>query len=422
VNQIDDGEPLPLSVIDAGGDVASLDDIAGAETENDAELISAEGLRDAFVTGSDWTTATLLDQLRRGNIDINPRFQRREVWRGGRKSKFIESVLLNFPVPQIVLAEMTGQRGRYVVLDGKQRLISLRQFCSEPDVYPEDASFDPLHLRSLELRSDLNSRTYKDLRTEPGLADDRDAFDNSTIRTVIVRNWPSEDYLFRIFLRLNSETVALSPQELRQALHPGPFVDYVDERAVQSQALRTALGQAGPDFRMRDTEVLLRALAFKLVPDTYDGNLKRFLDGTCKTFNSQWDERGPEVVLAADQIEEATSLALQIFTPRVAFSRFRNGQPERRFNRAVYDVIVNSLAQEDVGIAAQGNPSTVVDALSRLCDDDPLFVSAITSTTKSIANTAYRFSAWARTLSSALGVPVSSPDGYAEWASANEQD
>ena len=418
----DDGEVIPLSLIDEGGDVSSIDDMAGAETENDAGPIPTDGLRDAYVTGSDWTTATILDQLRRGNIDLNPTFQRREVWRDARKSRFIESVLLNFPIPQIVLAELKGQRGRFIVLDGKQRLLSLRQFCSEPEEHAEDAPFNSLHLRGLEMRSDLNSKTYSDLKTEPGLADDRDAFDNNTIRTVVIRNWPSDEYLFRIFLRLNSETVALSPQELRQALHPGPFVDYVDERALSSEALRIALGQAGPDFRMRDTEILLRALAFALVPETYAGNLKKFLDDTCEGFNATWSERGPQVVEAADAIEEATSLALKIFTPRIAFSRYRNDQFERRFNRAVYDVIVHSLAQESVGVAAAKEPNKVIGALREVCETDQRFVTSITSTTKSRENTAYRFTRWAEVLSEALGVPVQVPDDYSDRINLDAQD
>src|SRR5665647_2874723 len=140
-----DDSSSTLRVEDESSDeVASVDESVGAETESDAGVISPDGLRQAFVTASDWTTATIIDQLRRGNIDLNPRFQRREVWQPPRKSRFIESLLLNFPVPQIVLAEKQGQRGRYVVLDGKQRLLTLRQFCVEAEEHEEDKPFASL--------------------------------------------------------------------------------------------------------------------------------------------------------------------------------------------------------------------------------------------------------------------------------------
>ena len=397
---------------ESSDEVASIDESVGAETESDAGKISPEGLRQAFVTSSDWTTATIIDQLRRGNIDLNPRFQRREVWQPPRKSRFIESLLLNFPVPQIVLAEKQGQRGRYVVLDGKQRLLTLRQFCVEPDKNEEDLPFERLSLSKLQLRDDLDGLTYTDLRDEPGFADDRDAFDNSTIRTVILRNWPTESYLFLVFLRLNTESVALSPQELRQALKPGRFTDFVDERAVESTNLKVALNQSGADFRMRDTEVLLRALAFYLRPSDYSGNLKDFLDNTCEEFNSSWVTDAGRVSVAVDVIEVAIGAAIEIFGPRVAFSRYSNGLPERRFNRAIFDVMVHSLSQPAVRRAALENGEAVVGCLKGLCETDADFVTAITSTTKSITATARRFVKWADALSQALGTSVEVPAEY----------
>jgi Protein of unknown function DUF262 len=397
---------------DEAYDLTGIDDAVGAESESDAASLDAGSLRDAYVTGSDWTAATILDQMRRGNIELNPRFQRREVWQPSRKSRFIESLLLGLPVPQIVLAEMAGKRGRYVVLDGKQRLLTLRQFCTDADSHPEDSPFLQLSLKGLKLRPDLDGKTYKDLVIEPGMADDRDAFENSTIRTVVVRNWPGDDYLFLVFLRLNTESVPLSPQELRQALLPGRFTDFVDERAVDSKPLRTALNQSGPDFRMRDTEVFLRALAFALRPDTYSGNLKQFLDSTCRVYNDSWAQESTSVAQAADRIEAAIASALEIFGERIAFSRYTNGLPERRFNRAIFDVIVHSLSQSEVRNAALSNPLAVSNTLMSLCADDQRFVTAITSTTKSMQATAYRFVSWAEALGSALGTSVSVPDAY----------
>jgi hypothetical protein len=193
-------------------------------------------------------------------------------------------------------------------------------------------------------------------------------------------------------------------------------VDYIDERAVDSAALRTALGQAGPDFRMRDTELLLRAVAFALRAEKYAGNLKAFLDETCATLNRLWPSHSKDVALAVDRIEEATFAALSIFGPRVACSRDSHGEPERRFNRAVFDVVVHSLSQPEVMTAALTSRQRVVDTLKRLCEGDPHFVAAITSTTKSLPNTAYRFGRWASALTSSLGVSVAAPADFADRA------
>jgi hypothetical protein len=408
----------PAQEADAQTSGNSIDEQAGAESESEAGSLSPDALRQAFVTGSDWTAATVLQQLRNGNIDLNPRFQRREVWQPDRKSRFIESLLMGLPVPQVVLAEAPGQRGRFIVLDGKQRLLTLRQFCADPASHSEDTGYSQLSLRGLHMRKDLNGKSYIELRDEPGLADDRDAFDNNTIRTVVVRNWPSNDYLFLVFLRLNTESVALSPQELRQALQPGRFTDYLDERAIESLALQTALNQSGPDFRMRDTEVLLRAVAFALRADSYAGNLKQFLDETCAILNRDWVAESAGVSDAVDRIEGATATALEVFGPRVAFSRYTDGHPERRFNRAVYDVMVHSLGQPKVATAAKRRPDVVKAAYMGICEADPRFVASITSTTKSIPATAYRFASWADALGGALGVKVSVPADYRKRATS----
>jgi hypothetical protein len=66
----------------------------GSEGEDDLEKPSLQRLSEAVVTGTDWTTETILRQLERGNIKLDPQFQRRDAWRAQRKSKFIESLVV----------------------------------------------------------------------------------------------------------------------------------------------------------------------------------------------------------------------------------------------------------------------------------------------------------------------------------------
>ena len=76
------------------------------EGEEDLSVVQT----DAVVTSTDWTTETIVSQLRRGNIELNPSFQRRDAWRPIRKSRLIESLIIGLPVPQIVLAESKDER------------------------------------------------------------------------------------------------------------------------------------------------------------------------------------------------------------------------------------------------------------------------------------------------------------------------
>ena len=101
-------------------EVELVDDIE--ETEETENKLTPEVISQAVVHSTDWTVETIISQLRRKNIDMPP-FQRRDAWTRRRKSRYIESLMLSLPVPQIILAERKDKRGTFLVLDGKQRLL-----------------------------------------------------------------------------------------------------------------------------------------------------------------------------------------------------------------------------------------------------------------------------------------------------------
>lgn len=91
------------------------------------------------------TTATnrkvreLLAQLREGKLIPRPDFQRRLVWSNKDKSAFIETVLLNYPFPEVYVAagevDVESGEGKELLVDGQQRLTTLRQyFGASPDL------------------------------------------------------------------------------------------------------------------------------------------------------------------------------------------------------------------------------------------------------------------------------------------------
>jgi hypothetical protein len=309
---------------------------------------------------------------------------------------------LGLPIPQVVLAERTDQKGTFLVIDGKQRLLTLLQFAAD-----EDSEFDALSLSGLEMREDLNGLTYADLQDDDH---DRDltAFDNQTIRTVIVRNWKDENLLFRIFLRLNTNSVPLSPQELRQALHPGPFVDFLDDASSRSAAIQRVLGIEHPDFRMRDVELLLRYFAFSYFLPDYRGNLKQFLDDACDHLNETWEDESADLEQSAEECDRAIETTFEVFEEN-AFRRWSGERYERRFNRAVFDAMVFFFDDEEVAARAIERAEQVRNAFERLCDRDEEFDLSLQTTTKTIAAVTHRLSAWGRALSRVVEVKLKTP-------------
>ncbi|MBN9452943.1 MAG: DUF262 domain-containing protein [Bosea sp.] len=384
------------------GDLFEVSD--QAENLSDIENFDPKIVSQAVVSGTDWTTETIISQINKGNIQLNPRFQRRDAWERERKSQFIESLILGLPIPQLVLAESKTKRGSYIVIDGKQRLLSIRQFAAEPD----DKIYQRLQLTGLNIRDDLRKLSLFDLRADAARSDDLAAFENQPIRTIVIKNWGNDNFLYQVFLRLNTGSVPLSPQELRQALHPGDFVEFADLASGESKALRDLLKLKKPDFRMRDAELLIRWYAFQYFGDRYNGDLKGFLDHTCAELNSWWPQSQNEIIGKLEDFEAAYSCARDIFGDNVCRKWTSDGY-ERPFNRAIFDFIMYYFAMPNVRERAIPQKEAVELAFRRLCETNADFLGSIERTTKSIGATSLRFSIWAEELGAVLGIALRSP-------------
>jgi hypothetical protein len=201
----------------------------------------------------------------------------------------------------------------------------------------------------------------------------------------------------------------LSPQELRQALHPGSFLDFADEASTKSTAIRGILGNDSPDFRMRDVELLIRYLSFKHLLNVYRGNLKEFLDEACAQFNRDWSFLNPELKDDISELDSNVVIVHKGFGSNYNFGKWVGGRFETRFNRAVFDILVQALAVPGVSAAVQQAPEKMADAFKQLCSTDNQFLDAIERTTKSIEATRYRFIAWYKALSDAFGLGLPDP-------------
>ncbi|MBA4308529.1 MAG: hypothetical protein C0429_17515 [Sphingopyxis sp.] len=372
--------------------------------EDESDLLFAPNVAtfDAAVAASDWTAETIVSQLRKGNIDLDPSFQRRQAWQNPRKSKFIESLILGIPTPQIILAERREKRGSYLVIDGKQRLLTLRQFTADKD----DASYNRFRLTGLYALPDLNGSYYSQIGTKS--YNSISALENSVIRTVIIKNWTSEDFLYEVFLRINSGSVQLSPQELRQALHPGPFTTALNEFALNSEPVRRALKLREPDFRMRDNELVLRYVATRHAISRYSGNLKQFLDETTEFFNRTWGSNEVLIEQYFENLNSSIDVTFNVFG-QAAFKKWNGTDFERQINRAVFDVVSFFFSMPAVANSAMQNRAGVVDAFKSLCVDDPEFVLSITATTKSVEAVRTRFIKWREALEQVIGSSIPSP-------------
>ena len=174
-------------------------------------------------------------------------FQREYVWPRPKADRFIESLLLGLPVPGIFLVK--EPTGRLLVLDGHQRLYTLRAFY--------DGIINSEEYRLENVQPQFAAKRYRDLETE-----DRRRLDDIVIHATVIRqDEPSDDQssIYLIFERLNTGGVNLQPQEIRVALYHGEFVRVL-RNLNDNAAWRKLFG--AKSSRLKDMEMILRFFAF----------------------------------------------------------------------------------------------------------------------------------------------------------------
>ena len=173
----------------------------------------------------------------------------------------------------------------------------------------------------------------------------------------------------------------------------GPFIPAVTRQAERSEPMLEMLRLREPDKRMKDVEIAIRHMAFQDDRCAYQGNLKVFLDNFCKLMNSTFDE---EIVSQkVEALNSAISCGLEVFGPKNFSRKFlvnSNGF-ERRFNRAIFDVLGGSLQSPEMQDFARKNPQKVVDAFAECCRDRE-FIRAVEVTTKTVEAARLRFDVW----------------------------
>src|SRR5688572_16088289 len=82
--------------------------------------------RELVTTPYDPPVKSIVQEINSKELIVNPSFQRKSVWDNTRKSRLIESLLLNIPIPVCFFAE--DKDGKKVVVDGQQRLRAIEEY------------------------------------------------------------------------------------------------------------------------------------------------------------------------------------------------------------------------------------------------------------------------------------------------------
>ncbi len=173
----------------------------------------SSALRQAHTQSLDISFNELLDMYESGELNIAPDYQRLFRWSEGQRSRLIESLLLEMPIPPVFVIE--DEENHYQLIDGLQRISSylhLRGKLSAPHLDPPVAEGDFLELVDCDIVSALNGLTWHDLPSSLQIRLKR-----SFIRVEVVRKESDPRFKYHMFKRLNTGGERLSDQQIRNA-------------------------------------------------------------------------------------------------------------------------------------------------------------------------------------------------------------
>jgi hypothetical protein len=328
----------------------------------------------------DLVVDSLVDQIKANTIFLRPiserpDFQRRYVWPKNLASRLIESILLNVPIPPCYLSQ--NDEYELDVIDGQQRLFTIFRFVENQ--FP---------LSDLEVLKELNGLRFHELPLKQ-----QRQIKTHTLRCTVITNESHPEIKFDVFERLNTNTVPLNAQELRNCIYRGPLNDLLKE-VVGYEPWLSILGKKKTDPRMRDEELALRffALTSQGVAG-YRTPQKHWLNEFAK------EGRGfskKKINSLRSKWQLAIDNSLIWFEPNECFRREARGK-SNVINRALFDLIMMyaSKASNDMAIAIRNGLRTQFEILI----NDPEFSDLISRAVDHTKRTKRRFELWDNAMS-----------------------
>ena len=384
MENINDDDSFSLSESDNQEIVDFNEDIV-----ND-EPVKYKDLSGLVIYSRDWTIQTIVDQIESGNIDLNPSFQRRNVWENNKRSKLIESLIVGYPVPEVVLAEIPGKKKQYVVIDGKQRLLAIHGFL-KPDL---EFWTGKSELKGLTIRKDLEGAKFDGFDD-----DDKRLLNNADLRCTILSGYQTTSVLYDVFYRLNTGSVPLSMQELRNSINKGEFSKFITNKTNNFIPLHKIMSLSGPDKRFKDIEIILKFLSLNYTVTKYSGNLKCFLDEFTSHGNSTWCTNKEKIIEACELFDRACSLLINVFeSPKTVGRKWSPSKEdwESRFNRSLFEVLVQysyELLKDDKNdiLNDREGKDKFLSAVKKSFNN-PYFSASVSASTKTLEQHINRFS------------------------------
>ena len=299
------------------------------------------------------TAEDVVRRINNNRFVLDPDFQRDFVWSPEKQSRLIESILMRIPLPVFYVAE--DDNGRLIVVDGLQRLTTLKRFLS-----------NELQLK-LPDRRELDKKKFADLEIRL-----QNRIEDSQLLFYIIDHGVPERARLDIFERVNGGEV-LTRQQMRNAIFNGPATAFLREESTSALFLEVTGGSLSAK-KMQDREFVNRFCSFTLFPsEQYRGDMDAWLALSLKRMNDLDAD-------ALDDLHQRFQRALRnnraVFGKH-AFRKHRQmDQPRSVINASLFDVMSTQLARIDEDLVS-ANVEKLRLAFYQLMEDSQ-FIHAIT--------------------------------------------
>lgn len=270
---------------------------------------------------TDFPIEVIVSKFTQGLLDSDkaelfiPDYQREYIWDKKKASEFIESLILDLPVPYIYVAVVNGgpDDGRLEIVDGSQRIRTLVAFLT-----------NALKLEGLGILKSLNGAKFEDMPYGRQLR-----FKRKSIRWIELVKISEEDRR-ELFRRVNTGGVSLQPMEIRFGSLDGKLLTLINELAESKLFIELCpISETKEKLKQRQ-EMVLRFFAYRLDFDNYKKEVSVFLDEFMRKVNE--GEIAYDKAMYKNLFEEMLNFVKDNFNP-LFFKKSKNNfdVPKIRF-------------------------------------------------------------------------------------------
>jgi uncharacterized protein with ParB-like and HNH nuclease domain len=228
---------------------------------------------------------------------IDPEFQRNFVWKPEQQSLFIESVILNFPLPPLYINK--DAKGKYIVVDGRQRITTLRRFLK-----------DEFRLNNLRALPQLNNKNFSELiRLNPEY---QTKIEDKKLLVYLIQPTVPLEMVYDIFNRINTGGTQLERQEIRDCIFMGVSTKLLARLASKDYFIRAIDWGISPN-RKKDQEAVLRYIAFKVqnYENDYKGSINDFVEDVMRKINKGFSKE--QIIKIEEDFERVMKTTYSFF-------------------------------------------------------------------------------------------------------------